>query len=51
MILLLALATIALIVNMTKRIRRLPASFDEQPGADTETGEQKKSSNGAESGV
>jgi hypothetical protein len=33
-VLLLALATIALIVSMSRRIRRLPPSFDEAPAAD-----------------
>jgi hypothetical protein len=33
-ILLLGIATVLLIRNMTKRIRRLPASFDDPPPAD-----------------
>lgn len=39
-ILCLAVATIALIVSMSRRIRRLPQSFDEEPGNDggTESG-------------
>jgi hypothetical protein len=39
-ILLLAVATIALIVSMSRRIRRLPQSFDEETDAETpaETG-------------
>jgi hypothetical protein len=36
-ILLLAVGTILLIRNMNARLRRLPASFDEPPPADTDT--------------
>jgi hypothetical protein len=35
-IILLGLALVVLIVSMSKRIRRLPASFDEKPGPDSE---------------
>lgn len=35
-IILMGLALVVLIVSMSKRIRRLPASFDDQPGPDSE---------------
>ncbi|WP_181783852.1 hypothetical protein [Pseudonocardia pini] len=40
-ILLLAVATIALIVSMSRRIRRLPESFDDEQGEQAEAPEQR----------
>lgn len=49
-ILCLAVATIALIVSMSRRIRRLPQSFDEEPGgeAGTESGADTAAADSAE---
>jgi hypothetical protein len=51
-ILCLAVATIALIVSMSRRIRRLPQSFDEDAGAviGAESAEETPEENGAPAG-